>query len=236
VRVGTALIAAVLLVVSACEGGPVATTVVDERLDPAIEFAVSAQRALDGTRFAGLGDAVVAGLVLDVCDAMTGSADPDATVMEVLNGIEASEGSEVDDEIMAIVLAEGALTVCPAEVGAAELRAWEAADPEDRYLAAVAAVAPVIEEGFTGDDLLAAGRGVCAVLDAGGTPEQAVLEEFDQMFGITGVSIDEIAAGVVGEREGLLAGGVLGAASSILCPEHREVVTTFLEDMADRNS
>jgi len=236
VRIRTALVAVALMVVSACGGEPVATTVVDERLDTAIEFAVSAQRALDGTRFADLGDAAVAGLVLDVCDAMADSADPDATVTVVLDGIEAGEGAEVDDEIMEIVLAEGALVVCPADVGAAELRAWEAAAPEDRYLAAVAAVAPVIEEGFTGEDLLAAGRGVCAVLDGGGTPEQAVLEEFAQMFGVTGVSIDEIAAGVVGEREGLLAGGVLGAASSILCPEHREVVTTFLEDLADQNS
>jgi len=227
---------AALLVVTACGGGPVATTVIDERLEPAVEFAVSAQRALDGTRFADLPDAVVAGLVLEVCDAMAASSDPDATVMGVLDGVEAGEGPEVDDEILAIVLAEGALTVCPTEVGVAELRAWEAADPEDRFLAAVAAVAPVIEEGLTSADLLAAGRGVCAVLDGGGTPEEAVLDEFARMFGVTGVSIEEIAAGVAGEREGLLAGGVLGAASSVLCPEHREIVTAFLEDLTDRSS
>lgn len=233
-RTRSALVVAAL-VVSACGGGHTATTL-DPRLGPAIEFAVSAQRALDGTRFGDLGDVAVAGLVLEVCDAMQGSADPNATVMEVLAGIDALEGLPVDDEIMAVVLAEGAVTICPAEVGEAELRAWEAADPGDRFLAAVAAVAPITDEGFTDADLLAAGRGVCTVLDGGGTPEQAVLEEFDQMFGITGVSIDEIAGGVVGEREGLLAGGVLGAASSILCPQHREVVTAFLEALADRNS
>ncbi len=233
-RARVALVAA-FLVVSACDGGQTATTL-DPRLGPGVEYSVSAQRALDGTRFDDLGDDAVAGLVLEVCDLMPGSADPNATVMEVLAGIEAPEGLPVDDEIMAVVLAEGARTICPTEVGEAELRAWEAADPEDRYLAAVAAVAPVLEEGFTDDDLRVAGRAVCAVLDGGGTPEQAVLEEFDQMFGITGVSIDEIAEGVVGEREGLLAGGVLGAASSILCPEHREVVTAFLEALADQNS
>ena len=233
-RAGAALLA-VLLVVSGCGDGRAATTL-DPRRGPAVEYSVSAQRALDGTRFDDLGDDVVAGLVLQVCDAMQGSADPNATVMGVLEGIEAPEGLPVDDEIMAVVLAEGASTICPAEIREAELRAWEAADPEDRYLAAVAAVAPVTEEGFTDDDLLVAGRGVCAALDGGGTPEQAVLEELDQMFGITGVSIDEIAGGAAGEKEGLLAGGVLGAAASILCPQHREAVTAFLEALAEQNS
>lgn len=233
-RARAALLAALLLA-SGCGGGRTATTL-DPRLGPAVEYSISAQRALDDTRFEDLGDVAVAGLVLQVCDAMQGSANPNATVMGVLHGIEAPEGLPVDDEIMAVVLAEGASTICPAEIREAELREWEAADPEDRYLAAVAGVAPAAEQGFTDDDLLVAGRGVCAVLDGGGTPEQAVLEEFDQMFGITGVSIDEIAGGAVGEKEGLLAGGVLGAASSILCPQHRESVTAFLEALAARNS
>ena len=81
--VRTALVVAALVTFSACGGESTGTTV-DQGLDPAIEYAVSAQRALDGTRFADLGDAVVAGLVVEVCDAMGESADPDATVTGVL--------------------------------------------------------------------------------------------------------------------------------------------------------
>ena len=77
---------------------------------------------------------------------------------------------------------------------------------------------------------------MCSVLDEGGSPEAAVVAEFAELFGITGLSVDEIAAGEAGEREGLLAGGVLGAAASYLCPQHRDAVPAYLEALAEENA
>jgi len=89
---------------------------------------------------------------------------------------------------------------------------------------------------LTADDLVAAGEIVCAVLDAGGSPDEAVVAEFSELFGISGISVDDIASGEAGEREGLLAGGVLGGAASFLCPQHRDAVMAYLEALAEENA
>ncbi|MCJ7726690.1 MAG: hypothetical protein MUP76_09930 [Acidimicrobiia bacterium] len=236
VRLRIATLLAIAMAVAACGGTAVVETTADPAAETAAEFAFSARRALEGTRFESLGDDAVAGLVMALCEDLAASSDPDAEVVAFVGRIDAPEGDEVDDRIMGVVLAEGALAVCPEAVDAASRRAWDAAAPEERYLVVVEAVAPELDVEQTGDDLVAAGRLVCEVLDGGGSPEEAVLAEFSLLFGIDGVSIEEIAAGEAGEREGLLAGGVLGGAASFLCPQHRDTVTAYLEALARANS
>jgi hypothetical protein len=174
----------------------------------------------------------LADLILAVCDDLGDSIDPDGDVMAFVAGLEAPDGPEVDDQIMGVVLAEGAIAACPQVVDEASRRAWEASSPEDKFLAAVQAVAPEMDVEPAAADLVAAGRTVCEVLDGVGTAAEAVVAEFTQLFGTAGVTVDEIAAGEAGEREGLLAGGVLGGAASFLCPQHREAVTAYLEGLA----
>ncbi|MBU1492632.1 MAG: DUF732 domain-containing protein [Actinomycetota bacterium] len=231
-----ARLAAAVVLVAACGDAAAPETTADPMVASASDYAFSARRAIEGTRFEGLGDDEVAALVIELCDDLAASSDPDAEVLAFLEGVDAPPGEAVDDRIMAVVLAEGALTVCPAAVDAAAARAWEVADPEVRYLAAVAAVAPELDEDLTGDDLVAAGRAVCSVLDGGGSPEEAVVAEFAELFGISGVSMDEIASGAAGEREGMLVGGVLGGAASFLCPRHRDAVAAYLEVLAEENA
>jgi hypothetical protein len=223
----------------ACGGGEaevITTTTTDARVAPAEEFAATARRAIEGTRFEGLSDDEVSARVIQACDAVAASSDPDAAVIALVATIDAPEGSDVDEEIMAVVLAQGALTACPDAVDAANLRAWESADPEVRFLTAVLSVTPVLDVALSDDALVAAGETVCSVLDGGGTPEEAVVAEFSELFGTTGVSVDDIASGQVGEREGLIAGGVLASAASFLCPEHFDAVTVYLEALAEENA
>jgi len=235
-RPPVALLVALAVFAAACGGAEPAETTVDPRVEAAADFAFSARRAIEGTRFDGLGDGEVASLVIELCDDLSTSSDPDAEVMAFIEGVAAPPGEEIDDQIMGIVLAEGAIAVCPDAVDAASLRAWEAAPPEVRYLTAVEAVAPELDVELTADDLVAAGEIVCAVLDAGGSPDEAVVAEFSELFGISGISVDDIASGEAGEREGLLAGGVLGGAASFLCPQHRDAVMAYLEALAEENA
>ena len=230
------LVIALGVAMAACGGGEAAVTTTDARIALVDEFTASARRAIEGTRFEGLSDAAVGILVIEACDAVAASSDPDAAVVALVADIDGPTGPAVDDEIMAVVLAQGALAACPDTVDAANLRAWEAADPEVRFLTAVLSVAPVLDVALGDDELIAAGETVCSVLDAGGSPEEAVVAEFTELFGTTGVSVDDIASGEVGEREGLLAGGVLASAASFLCPEHFVAVTAYLEALAEENS
>ena len=231
-----AMLTGAMLTVGCGGTGAAVDTTVDTSAETAAEFAFSARRALEGTRFATLDDGAVADLVLGLCVEMETSSDPDAQVTAFVGRIDAPPGEAVDDRIMGIVLAEGVLAVCPEAVDGASRRAWDAAEPEERFLVVVESVAPELDVEQTGADLIAAGRLVCDVLDGGGSPAEAVLAEFSQLFEIDGLTIEEIAAGEAGEREGLLAGAVLGGAASFLCPQHRESVTAYLEALAEANS
>jgi len=225
-----------MLAITACSSAEPAATTIDPSTAAAEEFAFSARRALEATRWEGFEDDAVARMLIELCDDLSNSSDLDESVMAYVGQVDAPPGEAVDDQILAVVLAEGVVAVCPDVVTDAGVRAWEAADPEERYLVAVQAVAPQLDVELTGDDLVAAGAIVCEVLDAGGAPEEAVLAEFFYLFGISGVSIDDIASGEAGEREGLLAGGVLGGAASYLCPHHRDAVMSYLEDLAEANA
>ena len=49
------------------------------------------------------------------------------------------------------------------------------------------------------------------------------------LFGVEGDGVAELSAeGSLSEGQGVLAGTILGAASSLLCSEHRDVVATYL--------
>jgi len=121
-RPPVALLVALAVFAAACGGAEPAETTVDPRVEAAADFAFSARRAIEGTRFDGLGDGEVASLVIELCDDLSTSSDPDAEVMAFIEGVAAPPGEEIDDQIMGIVLAEGAIAVCPDAVDAASLR------------------------------------------------------------------------------------------------------------------
>ena len=202
----------------------------DARRGAAVEFAVSARRALEGTRFDSLSDAGVADLVLGVCDAVEGSSPVEASLRAIVADVEAPAGDPVDDEIMAVVLAEGALAVCPGAMASADRRSWESAAAEEQFLGVVSVRVPVTDGAVTEAELLEAGWTVCRVLDREGTVEDAVTAVMDLLFGPA-----EPGPGEPGEREWMLAGSVLAAAASTLCPGHLEAVVSFVEELAGQD-
>jgi hypothetical protein len=228
VRAGVILLA-VAVAASGCSGASAPETTADPDRAAAEEYAFTARRALEGTRFEGTSDAEVAGWVLGVCDALEGAPDPGAAVDDALEGLEA--GSGADARILAVVLAEGAIAVCAEAVDAAALRAWEAADAETRFVEAVAGAVPVTERDYPPEALLEAGRGACLVLDGGAGVEDALLAVLGSLFGVSG-PLEEVSPDDVGDREGLVAGSVLAAAASILCPVHRGAVEEYAESLA----
>ena len=61
-------VAALVMLLAACGGGTATTTTAaDPRRAAAEEFAVSAGRALEGTRFAGMTPEALAGMLGDLC-------------------------------------------------------------------------------------------------------------------------------------------------------------------------
>jgi hypothetical protein len=231
VRLRTAA-AVLVLTAAACGGGEAATTAVFDPSDAyAVEYAGSAQRALEGTRFAELGIRRLADVILGTCDDLSTASDPDAAVLASLAAIEAPAGQPVDDEIMAVVLAEGVAATCPDAVQEAAQRAFDASDPVQQFLAAVDAGTDD-RTGIGDEVLLAGGSVVCGVLEEGGTPEAAVLAEVEVLFGIVGTGVAELSEGeVLDVGEALLAGSVLAAAAGILCPEHGAVLNEYLETL-----
>lgn len=214
-------------VTASCAGDEPPVVTASPRAAHALDYAASARRAILGTRFEVLADRDVADLIVGVCEDLESSRDPDATVLGAVASVEVPAGEPVDDEIFTIVVAEGVASVCPDEVQAASLRGEALTDPEGAFLAAAGPAAEGSGVGRAG--LLAAGTEVCDVLGAGGSPEDAVLAEIALLFGVVGSSwADLSASGALGEHQALLAGTVLGAASSLLCPQHRDAVATYL--------
>lgn len=212
---------------SGCGGGSDTTETTDLRRAYALEYAASARRAIDGTRYEAMSDSDLADLIVATCTEMAESNDPDATVLAAAAGVDAPEGEPVDDEILVIVLAEGIAAVCPDETEAAFVRGEAEGDPEDAFMAVArpAASGSGIDDGL----LLAAGARVCSVLDDAGSPEEAILEEISLLFGVEGAGVAALSeSGALTEAQGLLAGTILGAAASLLCPAHRDLVSTYV--------
>ena len=226
------LVATVLaMALAGCGGtGAVTTDAGADLLEArALDYAVSARRALADTRFEGLGDRWLAGLVLEICRDLPDSTDPDTLMAGLLGAVDAPPGSAGDDGILAEVVAAGLAAVCPEAV-------LEVADtsPADATGAFLAAALPEMEAAGLGDrwgrdDLLAAGSAVCGVLDGGGTPEAAVLAEIAVLFGVTGDSVAGLSgAGLLDAAQGRGVGAVLASAAAFLCPEHRGAVRGYV--------
>lgn len=213
-------VAALVLLVASCGGSGTPVTTGDPRTPAAIQYAASADRALDGTRFSELPPATVAEVIVALC-AGAGSVlvDVDAAVAAV----DVPPGGAGDDSILREVLLTGVGSICPERV---------AADLTAAYLAAVAATV-ASGGGVIIDDSLAVGVGLaaCEALDAG-TPEDALVTVAAGGLGIEATA-GELLAGALDASQGITAGAVLASAATYLCPEHGDRVQEFIADLAD---
>jgi hypothetical protein len=205
---------ALALVLAACGGSAAPATTTDPRADGAREFAFSAGRALEGTRFAAMSSGDLADLVMGLC-AESGSVIADIEAAVAATG---AAGDRGDDAILAEVLTAGVVEVCP-ERAAADISA-----------AFLASVGLAVETGAgveVGDsDALNAGLSACLTLDQG-TPEDAIVTIAAGLFHVEATA-EELFAGAITTGEGVTVGAVLAAAVSFLCPEHAARVQEYL--------
>ncbi|MDX1689532.1 MAG: hypothetical protein R3290_00775 [Acidimicrobiia bacterium] len=223
-----------LAVVAACGGAATETTsttlgVSDRRRLIAADYAESAERALLDTRYEVLGPTGIQELVLDACDRLA-SSSPDAAVADALASLDVPAGEPVDEEIATEVVVEGLASVCPDDVlrasGIDPADAEAAGDTRALYLAAVAPFAADAGLDVSEETLVQGGGAVCASLQRGDAPEEAILAGFDTVFGIQADTLDEITAG---SDEAAVVGGVLGAAAIYFCPTEAERVAVYLQ-------
>jgi hypothetical protein len=227
------LVASIMLAVTACGGSGGSTTTTDAvedlRRSIAADYGESAARALEATRYEGLGAEGIMDLVLDACDRL-GSTSPDAAVADALAGLDVPAGEALDDSIAEEVLVEGLATVCPDDVLRAsgiDPAAPTETDRDTLFLGAVAPFADSAGFSFSDDELIVAGNAVCGELEGGSDPESAILVGLNDLFGIDAISLADV--GDAGENEGLLLGAVLGSASVYFCPAHAERVAVFVQ-------
>jgi hypothetical protein len=215
-----ALLAAVVVACSSAEPPP--------QWEPlAREFAVSARRALIDTRFEGLGDEWLTTLLVTLCEELSDGDRADDVVGRALADVADPAGVGIDDEILAEVLTAGIAEVCPDDVLAAE-----GIDP-DAAARFLGAVRPIVDQSGLGDsledaDLLAAGLAACAALESGAAPEDAGAATLGSLFGVDAPDLAGLEEAGLGPREGIVAGGVLGAAASTLCTEHAQQVAEYV--------
>jgi hypothetical protein len=225
-----AAVAVLICVVAvSCSGGPAESPAPWE--PAADDFAVSARRALVDTRFQELGDRWLSELVMQLCLDLSRGEDPDRAVADAVAAVEAPQGSEVDDEILAEVLTVGAAQVCPEAV-------LDAGGVDPAAAASfLAAVRPVVGElGLGGvlDDgaLLAAGLEACSALDGGLPVDAAGAAVLGSLFGLDAAGLPELEGAGLGPTEGVVAGTVLGAAAATLCGEHAEKVADYVSGVS----
>lgn len=210
-------VAALALVVAACGGTTATPTTTDPRAAAALEFAVSAGRALEGTRFSALSVEEVADLVMGLCG-RPGSlpTDVERTVASISSG--AADGDPGDDAIFAEVLTAGVAEVCPQRVAA------------DLSAAFLASVQVAVEAGagveIAATEALNAGLSSCLTLDRG-TPGDALVTIAAGLFAVEADEA-ELLAGAITTEQGVTAGAVLAAAVSFFCPEHTARVQEYL--------
>jgi hypothetical protein len=216
-------VVALVALVAACGGSPVSTTTADPRLAAAVEYAVSADRALDGTRFSGLTPVTVAEVIVTTC---SGAGSVVIDVESAVAVVEAPPGDPEDDVILQEVLLTGVGLICPERV---------AADLTAAYLAAVHTTI-ASGAGVAIDDPLAVGVGLaaCEALDVG-TPEDALVTVAAGGFGIEATA-GEILAGAIDAAQAVTAGAVLASAATYLCPEHLSRVAEFVAELAARGA
>ena len=211
---------ALVVLLAACGGNGATTTTAgnDSRTRAAEEFAVSADRALDGTRFADLDLASLAAILLDLCG---GTGSVTTAVAEAVSGLEAPAGDAGDDAILTEVLMAGVVEICP-ERAAADVAA-----------AFMASVRFTVNDGagveVTDDAALIAGLSGCAALDAG-TPDDALVTIAAALFGVE-ATVAELLAGAIDTAQAVTVGAVLASAVAYLCPEHTDRVTAYLSNL-----
>jgi len=226
-----ALMTLIALVVASCGGGadPVETTLDQSaaRSEAAEEYAVSADRALDDTVYEDLSPQALTDLIVDLCGGIGTSPDPDSLVAGSVAAIDPGAGAG-DSSLLLEVVAIGLSEVCPEEVFAAGAAVTGGGDPEDAFAAVVIPVAAAAAgvDAPPATDLFLAGNAICVALDAGATPDAAALSAIDVLFGVQVDSLAE-AGSQVPPWAGDVVGTVLGAAATILCPEHAETVAGF---------
>ncbi|HAX82357.1 MAG TPA: hypothetical protein DCY40_07320 [Actinobacteria bacterium] len=216
-------VAALVVLVAACGGSGTPATTTDPRTAAAIQYAGSADRALDGTRFSELPPATVAEVIVALC---AGSGSVLVDVAAAVGAVEAPPGDAGDDVILQEVLLTGVGLICPERV---------AADLTAAYLAAVAATV-ASGGGVVIDEALAVGVGLatCEALDAG-TPEDALVTVAAGGLGIEATA-GELLAGALDPAQGITAGAVLASAATYLCPEHQGRVREFVAELAARGA
>ena len=188
------------------------TTTIDPVLrSAAVEYAASADRAFDGTRFEELAVDEVADGVIAIC---TGS-DPVEEAIEV--AVREIDGVRPDGDqgLLREVLATGVGQVCPARSGDGP--------GVDSYMSALHGS---LGTEFDDSALIAAGFAVCDVLDAGSPPEGAVLAVVAELFDVE-ASIDRLDEFVEGPT-GVVVGATVAAATAHLCPHHEPAVTEWV--------
>lgn len=201
----------IALVAAAC-GGPPAPPSTTGYARASADYAASALRALDGTAFETLGVQGLADAIESLCDGLGVGA----------MGVAAADtGIVATDPEVAIfleVLRTGLDQVCEEKV---------VVDLTGIYQSTVETA--VTQGGAAGayDEVAAirAAPAVCDALDLGEGVEPALLEAAATLFGI--------GAGTVGDLsltpdQGLVVGAVLATATALVCPEHLEVVESFL--------
>ena len=225
-RTAALLLAAVAVAAACSEAGPPASAA--DRL-AAAEYARTARRALETTRFGGLGDRWLVDLVADACDALGPATDGDAAVASIVAGAAAAvgPGDAADDRILLEVVTTGMAAACPEAVLAATT--GPAAGPEDRYLLAVGIAAD--EAGMAPGSalLLESGRAACRAMDGGADPERGVLDAAALLFGVEAAGLGDLEADPgIGIAGGRVLGTLLASAAAFLCPEHAERVAAYV--------
>jgi hypothetical protein len=212
------ILVALCLAVTACGGAPPGTTASVATRQAAIEYASSADRALDGTRFSDVGVTEIADAVVAVC---TDTGPLGGAVGDAIASITAPAGAAVDDEILAEVLTEGAREVCPERSGVDEvIRA---------YLDAVRSAVASADASAAVDDqaVLGAGPVACDLLDRDQGPEAALLGVVAALFGVEASSVADLET-VLSASQGVVAGATLAAAAAHLCADHSAEVAAYL--------
>jgi hypothetical protein len=232
VRRAAALLLAAAVAASGCgEAAPPPSTA--DRL-AAAEYARTARRALETTRFGALGDGWLVDLVVDACGVLRPAADGDAEVLETVGAAAAGvvPGDAAEDPILLEVVATGMAAVCPEAVIAATT--IPAAGPEDRYLVVVGTAAD--EAGMAPGSalLLDSGRAVCRAMDGGAGPERGVLDAAVLLFGVEAGDLGELEADPrVGLAGGRVLGTLLASAAGFLCPQHGERVAAYVSGLEE---
>ncbi len=232
-----AVVAAAAVVAVACGGGDATTTTAAASEPAATEYAISARRALEGTRFEDRSDSWLAGVVLDGCGSLVTGGDGDAALAGVIAATLAGipPPNPIEDRILAEVVLAGVGSVCPDRVLGAITTTIAPADPVDDYLVAVGAVADEAGVFVHPDVLVDAGRSACAALEAGRGPEAALLASAEVVYGVRVDAVSELeeSEGLVA-ADGIVLGTVLAGAVSSFCPGFADAVLGYVAVIGER--